>query len=170
MSDYTCNSCKKNYSRKWNALRHNEQIHHGLAIIFNKKTGVLFKNSNASDNEVGEPYEHEGDEQIILDIFGRLIQPFEELEKALGDVPQINRTNYLLNIIIGALSSSDPVKSIQSTLNFSHSIKGKVKIVSYVAQGMNISSHQADLYLAELIRSSRYYKNYTKYSKIKEVF
>ena len=81
MSNYACNSCKKNFSRKWNALRHNEQIHHGLAIIFNKKTGVLFMNSNASNNGVGEPYEHKGYEQIILDIFGRLIQPFEELEK-----------------------------------------------------------------------------------------
>lgn len=38
-------------------------------------------NSNASNNGVGEPYEHKGYEQIILDIFGRLIQPFEELEK-----------------------------------------------------------------------------------------
>ncbi len=170
MNDYRCNRCKKNFSRKWNALRHNEQIHHGLATIFNKKTGVLFKNSNASNNGAGEPYEPEGDEQLILDIFGRLIQPFEELEKALGDVQQIKRTNYLSNIIIGALSSSDPVKLVQNTLNFNHSIKGKVKMVSYVAQGMNISPHQADIYLTELIRSSRYYKNYTKYSKIKEIF
>jgi ribonucleotide reductase alpha subunit len=171
MSDYTCNSCKKIFSRKWNALRHNEQIHHGLAIIFNNKTGVLFKNSNASDNGIGEQYEHEGDEQINLDIFGRLIQPFEELEKALGgDVRQIERTTYLSNIIIGALSTSDPVKLIQDTLNFNHSIKGKVKMVSYVAQGMNISPLQAEIYLTKLIKSRSYYKNYTRYSKLKEVF
>ena len=75
-----------------------------------------------------------------------------------------------MNIIIGALSISDPVKSIQSTLNFSHSIKGKVKMVSYVAQGMNIASHQADLYLAELIRSSRYYKNILNIPKSKKFF
>lgn len=168
MNDYRCNSCKKNFSRKWNALRHQEQTHHGLAIIFNKKTGAIFKNSNGSNNETSEPYEHEDEEQIITDIFGRLIQPFEELEKALsGNVQQIELINYLSNIIVGALSSSDPVKSIQNTLHFSHSIKGKVKMVSYVAQGMNIPPHQAEIYLAELIKSSRYYKNYTKYSKIK---
>ncbi|MBA2268647.1 MAG: hypothetical protein M3Q77_00765 [Thermoproteota archaeon] len=125
MNDYSCNRCKKNFSRKWNALRHNEQIHHGLAIIFNKKTGALFKNSDGSNNGAGEPYGPEGDEPVILDIFGRLIQPFEELEKALSDVQQIERTNYLSNIIIGALSSSDPVKSIQNTLNLV--IRYKVK-------------------------------------------
>ncbi len=68
MNDYSCNRCKKNFSRKWNALRHNEQIHHGLAIIFNKKTGALFKNSDGSNQEAGEPDELEGDEQIIFQI------------------------------------------------------------------------------------------------------
>ncbi len=150
MNDYRCNRCKKNFSRKWNALRHNEQIHYGLATIFNKKTGGLFINSNGSNNGAGESYENEDDEQIITDIFGRLIQPFEELEKTLsGDVQQIELTNYLSDTIIGALSSSDPVKSIQDTLNFNHSIKGKEKMVSYVAREMNISPHQAEIYLAD---------------------
>ncbi len=171
MNGYRCNRCKRNFSRKWNALRHNEQTHHGLAIIFNMKTGGLFKNSNGSNNGTGKPYKHKDDEQIITDIFGRLIQPFEELEKALsGEVQQIELTNYLSDTIIGALSSSDPVKSIQDTLNFSHSIKARKKMVSYVARGMNISSHQAEIYLAVLIKSSKYYKNYTKYSKINKVF
>lgn len=80
MNDYICNSCKKIFSRKWNALRHNEQVHDGPAIILNEKTGALFKNSNGSNNGACEPYELEGEEQIILDVFGRLIQPFEELE------------------------------------------------------------------------------------------
>ena len=115
--------------------------------------------------------ENEDDEQIITDIFGRLIQPFEELEKTLSDdVQQIQLTNYLSDTIIGALSNSDPVKSIQDTLNFNHSIKGRAKMVSYVSWAMNTTPHQAEIYLADLIKSSRYYKNYTKYSKIKKVF
>jgi hypothetical protein len=162
---------QKNFSRKWNALRHNDQMHYGLAIIFNKKTGAKFTNSNGSNNGADESYEHEDEEQIITDIFGRLIQPFEELEKALGAyIPQIELANYLSKIIIEALSSSDPVKSIQETLNFKHSVKGKEKMVSYVSRGMNIPPYQAEIYLAELIKDSRYYKNYTKYSKIKRFF
>ncbi len=35
---------------------------------------------------------------------------------------------------------------------------------------MNIHPHQAEIYLAGLIKGSQYYKNYTKYSKINEVF
>ena len=168
MNNYSCNSCKKNFSRKWNALRHNEQIHHGLAIIFNVKTGTLFKNSNDPNNVACESYELDREEPIILDVFGRLIQSFEEIERALsGDIQQIERTKYLSNVIIGALSSSDPVQSIQNILNFSHSIKGKAKMISYVSEGMNIQPHQADILLTKLIKSSKYYENYTKYSKIK---
>lgn len=42
-------------------------------------------------------------------------------------------------------------------------------MVSYVAQGLNISPLQAEIYLTKLIKSRSYYKNYIKYSKIKEV-
>ena len=48
---------------------------------FQQENRTLFKNIYGSNNEAGEPYELEAEEQIILDIFGRLNQPFEELEK-----------------------------------------------------------------------------------------
>ena len=135
------------------------------------KTGAIFKNNNGSNSVACESCEFDREELIILDVFGRLFQPFEEIERALsGDIPQIERTKYLSNVIIGALSISDPVQSIQNILNFSHSIEGKAKMISYVSEGMNIQPHQADILLTRLIKSSRYYENYTKYSKIKEVF
>ena len=48
---------------------------------FQQENRTLFKNIYGSNNEAGEPYELEAEEQIILDIFGRLNPPFEELEK-----------------------------------------------------------------------------------------
>jgi hypothetical protein len=54
-SGYLCSICLKKYTRKWNAQRHNNDIHKGLAIIdyqlqngnltFNKQTNTLLNYS-----------------------------------------------------------------------------------------------------------------------------
>ncbi len=38
---YSCIRCKKTFSRKSNAERHNKLIHYEMAIIFNKETGRM---------------------------------------------------------------------------------------------------------------------------------
>ena len=161
---YTCNQCNKNFKRKWNALRHNKKIHHELAIIYNKTNGFIFQNTKRSNNltKFDPVYEHEIEEQNIVDIFGKLIHPFSELEKELDGNNESHKINYLSTLIVGALNSSDPVKMLQDALQFSRSVKGKVKIVSYVARDMHISPMQAEQYLNEIIRNSEYFKNYSK--------
>lgn len=164
MGEYSCNQCNKNFKRKWNALRHNKKIHHELAIIFNKTNGFVYQNSKESNNVTNfDPlYEQEVEEQNIVDIFGKLMHPFAELEKELDGSLESNKVNYLSTLVVGALASSDPVKTLQDALNFNRSLKGKVKIVSYVAKGMGISNLQAEHYLNEIIRNSKYFKNYSK--------
>ena len=75
MGEYTCNQCNKNFKRKWNALRHNEKIHHELAIIHNQSNGFIFQNSKKSNDVTNfDPlYENEIQEQNIVDIFGKLV-------------------------------------------------------------------------------------------------
>ena len=164
MGGYVCNQCNKNFSRKWNALRHNEKIHYGLAIIYNKTTGFIFQNSKESNNTTNfDPLDKRIIEELnIVDIFGKLIQPFTELEKEFGQFTESDRINYLGNLIVSALNSSDPVKMLQDLLHFNRAIKGKTKIVSYVARSMQIPNIQAEQYLNEMIKSSKYFKNYTK--------
>ena len=163
MGVYVCNRCNKKFNRKWNALRHNRDIHHGLAIVYNKTTGFVFQNSKQSDNITNfDPlYEYEIEEQNIVAIFGMLMQPFSELEKELDGNAE-DKINYLYRLVVGALLSSDPVKMLQDTLDFNHSLKGKAKIVSYVAKGMHIDNIRAEQYLNEIIRNSKYFKNYSK--------
>jgi hypothetical protein len=164
MGVYRCNQCNKNFKRKWNALRHNKKIHHDLAIIFNKTNGFVYQNSKESNNVTNfDPiHEQEVEEQNIVDIFGKLMHPFTELEKELYGSLESNKVNYLSTLVVGALANSDPVKTLQDALNFNRSLKGKVKIVSYVAKGMGISNLQAEHYLNEIIRNSKYFKNYSK--------
>jgi hypothetical protein len=139
-------------------------MHHELAIIYNKTNGFIYQNSKESNNVTNfDPiYEHEIEEQNIVDIFGKLMHPFTELEKELDGSKDSTKINYLSTLVVGALNSSDPVKVVQDALHFNRSIKGKVKIVSYVANGMHIPKIQAEQYLNEIIKSSKYFKNYSK--------
>lgn len=164
MGDYVCNQCNKKFNRKWNALRHNRQIHHGLAIVYNKTTGFIFQNSKQSNNmtDFDPLYEYDIEEQNIVNIFGKLMQPFSELEKELDGKDESDKIDYLYKVVVGALISSDPVKMLQDALHFSRSVKGKAKIVSYVAKGMHIDNIRAEQYLNGIIRNSKYFKNYTK--------
>jgi hypothetical protein len=161
---YICNQCNKNFKRKWNALHHNKKIHHDLAIISNKTNGFIYQNSRGLNSmaDFDPLFEREIEKQNILDIFGKLMPTFTELEKELDGIAESDKVKNLYTLIIGALNSSDPVKKLQDALHHNQSIKGKIKIVSYVARGMNIPSIQAELYLDEIIRSSRYFKNYSK--------
>jgi hypothetical protein len=164
MSDYVCNQCNKKFNRKWNALRHNSQIHHGLAIVYNKTTGFVFQDSKQSNNMTNFDliYERVIEEQNIVNIFGKLMQPFSELEKEFDGNAESNKIKYLSTLVVGALNSPEPVKKLQDALNFSRSVKGKAKIVSYVAKGMNMNNVQAEHYLKEMIKRSKYFKNYTR--------
>jgi hypothetical protein len=160
MGDYICNQCNKNFSRRWNALRHNKQIHHGLAIVYNRTTGLTIRNSIES-NDI--PYINDFAEEInIYNIFGKLLQPLTELEKALDDRSESEKNNYLSAIIVAAINSPDPLQLIQYDLDFIRSQKGKQKIVSYLVKGKNMNNVQAEQYLKEMIKSSKYFENYTK--------
>src|SRR3954465_15139971 len=35
---YKCTNCEQTFSRKWNAERHNAQIHDEMAIVYNKES------------------------------------------------------------------------------------------------------------------------------------
>jgi hypothetical protein len=160
MGNYICNQCNKNFSRKWNVFRHNKQIHHGLAIIYNKTTGKVIRNSIDSNDT---PFINSIAEELnVGNIFGKLMQPLTELEKVLDDLSESKKIDYLSNLIVAALDSPDPVELIQYNLDFKRSIKGKEKIVYYIAKGKNMNYVQAEKFLNEMIKSSKYFKNYTK--------
>ncbi|HYF99817.1 MAG TPA: hypothetical protein VD815_06980 [Candidatus Saccharimonadales bacterium] len=145
-------------------MRHNNVTHHGLAIIYNKTTGLVFRNSEESNNKTNfDPLsQYDIEDQNIVNIFGRIMQPFTEYEEELDGISESQKINNLSALIVEALSSADPVKEIQDNLYFIRSVKGKAKIVSYVAKSMNISSVQAEQFLNQIIKSSRYFKSYTK--------
>ena len=86
-------------------------------------------------------------------------------------MPEPERIKYVSNLIVAALNDSDPVELIQYNLDTKRSDRGKQKIISYLAIGKNMNNIQAEHYIKEMIRSSKYFKNYTKldHTKIKSI-
>lgn len=111
---YKCNQCDRSFSRKWNALRHNELKHANLAHITNnsiktiKTNRVSYKVHNKyydykikfnilrqvetelNDYKFGIYFSDSFTENPIdikiIKIIDQLIRPFEELEDLLGPI------------------------------------------------------------------------------------
>lgn len=165
MQEYSCTGCTKKFSRKWNALRHNNQIHHGLAIIYDVSTGWTSKNNKDTNIlKLSESQDNWSTDQAILSILGKMLQPLMELENDII-IPKQQKTKFFATLIMRSLNSSDPIKVIQEAVDLNRSIQGRNKIVSYVSEGMDMTAKDARLYINGLIKDSSYYKNYTKIKK-----
>ena len=84
--NYVCSLCKKDFSRKSNANRHDLSQHQGKAKIIRigehvlKEKGFLAKASYKSD------WSHMGPQKARLyDTLEKLVPKFEELEQALSN-------------------------------------------------------------------------------------
>jgi len=161
---YGCNKCKRKFTRKWNAFRHNENVHSGLATIFNNQTGIISNNTDYTDKRISAidpPDEYSKESQIeqrVMEIYGKMIKPVEDLEKIYWNNPEPQRNRFLSDSIIMALMSSDPVKSLYDTINFTRSVLGKIKIVQYVSKNLQMNPVQAEGYLTDLIKTGYYFE------------
>jgi hypothetical protein len=150
---------QKKISRKWNALRHNDTMHHGLAIMYDKLGDWTSKTrDNSDDTLVPDLVEEMIVDQDVLDILGKMLQPLSELEKEFTKPEEPKRTQFIATLLVGALISVDPVKVFQDQVDLIRSVKGKQKIVSYISRGMNMNSNQAEQYIDILIKKANIIK------------
>jgi hypothetical protein len=180
---YSCNTCKERFGRRWNADRHNSTVHSDMAIIFNNKTGSISKHKETTqryDNprniyQKSPSYKRfkemknnfspfrkddlEMEEELkIISIFGKLKQPFEDLEKLLSDNPENIKIKLLSDMVIYSLTSSNPVKSLQEEIELCQSLSSRQKIIECVSKGNSLTPGQTYAYLNGLIKNGRYYK------------
>ncbi len=147
---FECNQCNRKFTRKWNAFRHAINIHDGFATIHNNQTGIVFINDEFIDDSfstMDHPAHYKkGDEldQKVLQIYGKIIGPFEELEKLCNVYPESERIRYLSNVINIVLISRDPIKTIRNIVNFNRSVTGKIKIVSYADKNLKMGLVQTE--------------------------
>jgi hypothetical protein len=166
--NYSCSLCKTKFSRRWNASRHNNTVHNGVSVIFDNETRIIMDNKDPYGENVtakSDVKEDETNEHMILDIVGKMLQPFEELENLYSHKSEHEKIKNLSELIVDALGTSNPINSLNNTIDYHRSWSAKKKFASYISKYMNFSSAQADHYLTELIKKNKLYKNHVKYKR-----
>ncbi len=165
---YNCSICKKKFSRRWNAIRHNTTLHAGLSVIFDNETGIFMDNKNHYGGSVtarADADEVETNEQIILDIVGKMLQPFEELENLYSHRSEHEKIKNLSELLVEALGTTNPVNSLHNTIDYQRSWRARMKFIDYISKYRNVSSVIADSYLTDLIKKNHWYKNKINYKQ-----
>ena len=157
--NYICVICKKKFGRKWNANRHNNTVHSGMSIVFNNETGMVTDNKKLHSNyEVDGVDQDDLDEQIIMDLFGKMLKNFEELENLLSHKTENEKNRFLSDMLFAVLITPNPVKSLNDTLTFERSLRAKFKFVNYVSKSMKIPPIMAASSLKNLVKNNHWIK------------
>ena len=131
---------------------------------YHKNKPILFQSFNSAfkDNDLGKSfssYVNFGPDKLkIMQIFGQLAQPFEELEKLMDDHDEKSKTSTLCRIFISCLKSPRPVESMNETVEMHRSMKYRKKIEKHVSMAYNMSDDEVTLLLKSIIRNSAYFK------------
>jgi hypothetical protein len=184
-NSYACSKCDHISGRKYNAERHNDRMHDGLATIENikiksvsslePKTKNNFHKSKfkrfrtqpptAKDDIFDEllskyaNFESGVDELKIMRIFGQLYPYFEELEKLLSHHKENEKADILTRILTSCFNSYRPVKSMADAVKIYRSVEGLGKMANYYAKSKNILPEMATKSLKDLVKNSAYFKN-----------
>ena len=129
----------KKFTRKWNAYRHVRDMHNGFATFSNHGRLVFmdkdFYDKGLFPKDHLSEYEREDEiDERVLEIYGKIIKPFEELEKLYSTHPEADKLKYLGGIILLALSNSDPIKKINNAIKFNREVNDKLKFMHYVSK------------------------------------
>jgi hypothetical protein len=189
---YSCTGCKKTFGRRYNAERHNKQVHDEMAVVYDNKTNRISakrtiaskKASIAGPNSMdkGEKANRfnidslktrysesstdkdNDDEEKISNVFGKMLPLLEEIESLLSDTPPAERKDTVGQIIMTSLMTSNPFKAMRDAINFHNSIKGTKKASYLVAAWKNISPVQAQELLRSTIMNAPYFKRKLDYN------
>jgi hypothetical protein len=157
--NYICTTCKKKFSRKWNANRHNNTVHYGMSDVFNNETRIVMNNKKLySDDTVGGVYQEDLIEQITLDLFGKMLQNFEVLENLFSHKTEDEKNRILSSLLLGALITPNPVKSLNDAISFGRSLRAKFKFVNYISKNKRIPTIMAESILINLVKNNQWIK------------
>ena len=128
---YGCTMCKKTFPRRYNADRHNLQIHNEMAIVYNKENDEISNKCkvNKSSPTLTTDTNSKTDEEKIFKIFEKISPFIDELDVLLSTFDPANRIKILSDVITSSLISLNPVHSIKGYLNYYHSLIGINKSV-----------------------------------------
>ena len=150
--NYVCSLCKKDFSRKSNANRHDLSQHQGKAKIIRigeyvlKEKGFLAKASYKSD------WSHMGPQKARLyDTLEKLVPKFEELEQALYYNSSEEKQRILGEVIKLAISSPDPIRSMNGNLEAIRKGSSVRRMINCGALSLGVPLTAAEEMLASMV-------------------
>ena len=176
---YKCDYCNRDFSRKWNALRHNKIKHSNAAKISDDNintNGLSYKSRNKyyeyqNKFKLLKQVEREIDKNEfdfyfsdlftanptdikIIKIIDQLIKPFDELKDLLIDIEDKTKAFVLVNSLYSSLQTNNPVHSMNETVELYRSMRGVKKIAKYMSILEGEISDDPLLILREKIQTS----------------
>jgi hypothetical protein len=155
--NYVCDSCKADFSRKSNAVRHTLSIHRGQAEIIRvgehklREVGLHLK---PNKNSTGWPF-HDTKKARLYDILEKLVPPFEVMEQSLSsDYSMENKQAICGEAIIHAVSSPDPIRYMTRYTDSVRKSRSVIKMIKYVASTLKVSESVAEEALVNSIKRS----------------
>ena len=151
--NYVCTFCKKDFSRKSNANRHNFSQHQGLAKIISvgdhklREKGIFAKeNSNSNTFPYDDPKKAR-----LFDILEKLVPRFEEMEKVLSYSNSEGKQDIWARAIMHAISSPDPIRSMTRSLDSIRKGRSVRSMIDCVASSQGVSRTNAEEILKNML-------------------
>jgi hypothetical protein len=148
-----CTLCKKDFSRKSNANRHDLSQHQGLAEIIRvgdhklREKGIFDKkNSNSNTFLYDDPKNAR-----LSDILEKLVPKFEEMEKVLSYSNSKGKQDIWARAIMRAISSPDPIRSMTRSLDAIRKGRSVPIMIDCVASSLGVSRTNAEEILKNML-------------------
>ncbi|MGC2309755.1 MAG: hypothetical protein WA461_15235 [Nitrososphaeraceae archaeon] len=149
-----CSICYREFTRKSNAERHNENLHASHAHIIplgefrfgggglhvRNKVGLSSTNGNKKK------------EDLLNDVFERIGKDFEGCEHEFMILSDHDRAECLSLVIIFALRSEDPKQTMRAFLKGLKKFSLSLKMIRYVETGLGLSYYAAKQLLINTLK------------------
>jgi hypothetical protein len=151
--NYVCSLCKRDFSRKSNANRHDLNQHQGFAEIIPVGDHILREKNFVAKTK----YRNEGLSDVdpkevpLINILEKLVPKFEEMERVLSN-PNLKEKEMLCSqAIINAISSPDPIRAMTRSVAAARKGRSVHQMISYVALSLGVSPIKAREILRNMI-------------------
>jgi hypothetical protein len=152
-----CLSCHRDFTRKWNAERHNQNSHFGEAeiisvsqFLYGSPTGQATRRRNPA-----EPSEDETLDDTIADALESIEKEFEECENTLKYAEPEVKDKLLGQAVFHALGSRNPKQAMRGSLRSLRRGNLNARMIHCVAATLNIPPFVAEQILRKRLESSR---------------
>jgi hypothetical protein len=151
-----CLSCSQDFTRKWNAQRHNKHAHAGeakiLPINYLRYGRVFGEEWTSEDNPILPHASH----NRMVDILEEIGTEFEDCDRELQALPQQMRQQILGVLVLAAIISDSPKANMKSSLKTIRRGCLTGRMIMYVAKAMNLHPSTTQEILRSIVESKNY--------------